>query len=193
MCCEPTQHLRAHTHTSTSIHTDSDRRDVGTICTTCVLETSQSVLATKLCASPLTVVQCCTHSDKHCVCRFIDPTLDSTGLVDKSREPPFAFNLSMIVCVLQFANVLGFYPGLHRPTSRVIHCHGSSWLEFCLNSTARADSAMYMYIVWYTKSKKPMTCAHIYIIHLCEGNKCGCVQRIAYCVVACDGTDQNTI
>lgn len=58
--------------------------------------------------------------------QIIQPTLESTELADRDREPPFAFNLSMIVCVLQFANCLGFYPGLHRPTSRVIRCHGSS-------------------------------------------------------------------
>ena len=62
------------------------------------------------------------------------PTLESTELADRNREPPFAFNLSMIVCVLQFANCLGFYPGLHRPTSRVIRCHGCS-MFICLYRT----------------------------------------------------------
>lgn len=62
--------------------------------------------------------------------QIYQPTLESTELADRNRKPPFAFNLSMIICVLQFANCLGFYPGLHRPTSRVIRCHGSPMFSF---------------------------------------------------------------
>ena len=40
-----------------------------------------------------------------------------TELVNRNRKPSFAFKMSMIVCVLQFPNYPGFYPGLHRPTS----------------------------------------------------------------------------
>ena len=65
------------------------------------------------------------HGTHRIECVIYKPTLEGTELADRNREPPFAFNLSMIVCVLQFANSLGFYPGLHRPTSRVIRCHGS--------------------------------------------------------------------
>lgn len=68
--------------------------------------------------------------------QIFKPTLESTELADRNRKPPFAFNLSMIICVLQFANCLGFYPGLHRPTSRVIRCHGSP--KFCFERTEGA-------------------------------------------------------
>ena len=74
------------------------------------------------------VLYSCAMTNVHgcTVCMQIyQPTLESTELADRNRKPPFAFNLSMIICVLQFANCLGFYPGLHRPTSRVIRCHGS--------------------------------------------------------------------
>lgn len=40
------------------------------------------------------------------------------------RGPQYAFNLSMLTCVLQFANRLAFRCGLPRPTSQVIHHHG---------------------------------------------------------------------